>query len=922
MRKIYISCLLMLLFAGFAWAQPSNDNCDNPIVLPDVSDWCSNRAAYTNVGATPSGYGAASCFREASNDVWFTFVAGATDITILVKGDVSTAPGGTLRQPEVALYTANCGGEVSQLRCDADQSNSNLVESYKGGLVVGQAYLIRVQGRGGNTGTFQLCINNYNPPVNPGSDCTASSVLCDKSPFVVQKVSGAGDNNREIDDATCFSGGAPGNYETNSTWFTWICDEAGTLEFTLAPLKEDDDLDFVLYELPNGIDDCRNKTLLRCMASGDFNYPSPCMGPTGLKAGETDLSEPAGCNNPSQNSFLAPLNMVSGRAYALVINNFSATGNGFSIEFGGTGTFLGPRAEYEVDFSSDDEDNIACVGEEITFTDISQFPLGSIIGWKWTFGVGATPATATGKGPHKITYNSPGLKSVVLTVETELGCVVTEIGTFDVLPGVEITETLVQPDCGGGTNGSIELSVSGGAAPYFYSWNDSIFVVDDNLLDNLPEGDYAVVVKDNQGCVSEKSFELREAGLALDASVDPVIPPTCNGDSDGAIIIVATLGTPPYRYNFGNGFVNSNRLEGLAAGTYMVEVRDTNGCNELFTIEVEDPPVLMLEADPLNVSCAGERDGMVTALGSGGVEPYSYRWNTGQVTEQIRGLDPGDYSVTLQDANGCEVTAQASIIEPGGIFLTLDGVIDAACNGQASGVIQVSATGGTPPFQYRVTGGTLQPDPAIGGLLAGKYIVQVQDSRGCTTSLEAEVGEPNPISVYAGADVTIDLGFTTRLNATPFPPDRTYSFQWIPSDSLSCMDCANPVASPFNTTTYQVVITDQDNCTATDNVTINVLKKRPVYIPTAFSPDGDGKNDFFTLYSGPAAKIIKSLRIFDRWGDLLFEGKNLDFNADEQGWDGMVNGKVLPPGVFAYFAEVEFVDGLTLVYEGDVTIVR
>jgi len=922
MKNFYLLTFALLSCTTLLFAQPENDDCENPIVIPDVSGWCSEREAYTNVGATPSGYDAATCFSESSNDVWFAFVAGATDITIIVKGNTPTAAGGTLENPEVALYTANCGGVIDQLRCDSDEASNDIIESYKGGLIVGQTYLIRVQGRNGNTGSFQLCINNYNPPVDPGSDCSSSSVLCDKSPFVVQQVSGAGNDNSELNGATCFGGGIGTNFETNSTWFTWIAEKDGTLEFTLTPLKEDDDLDFVLYELPNGIDDCSGKIMRRCMASGDFDYPSPCMGPTGLREGDPDNSEPAGCNDPTQNSFLAPLNMEEGKAYALIVNNFSATGNGFSIDFGGTGTFRGPEAAFDVAFSNDSNDNIVCVNEEITFTDASAFPLGALEGWEWSFGVGAEPANAAGPGPHEISYSTPGLKSVVLTVETNLGCIVTEIGTFEVLPGLEIAETIMQPDCGGGMNGSIELELTGGQAPYAYSWNGATFVENENTLDSLAEGDYSVVVQDNQGCRSELGFELRETGLALDTTAEPFIPPSCAGDSDGSIIITATQGTSPYEYDFGNGFVSNNTLEGVSAGTYEVEVRDVNGCNEVFTIVVEDPPVLTLGVEAVNVSCTGQRDGSVTAIPQGGVAPYSYVWNNGQTTQEAINLDPGDYSVTVQDANGCERTDQASIIEPQSIFLNLEEVQDADCSGQASGSIRLGVEGGTPPFQYRVNGGVLQPSPEIVDLAAGNYIAYVEDNRGCSATLEATVGEPAPIAVEAGRDVTVNLGFDTRLQAIPNPPGKQYTYSWSPADSLSCIDCPNPSVTPSATTTYTVTVMDETGCTATDNVLVQVFKERPVYIPSAFSPNGDGKNDYFTLFSGPAARQIKTLQVFDRWGTMIFEGSDLPMNVESRGWDGTFKGENLPPGVFAYFAEVEFIDGLTLVFEGDISIIK
>ena len=185
MRKTTLICVL-LLGAIRAFAQPSNDECSTPIVLPSSLTFCSPAAAYTNVGATPSGYGAPGCFGSVQGDVWFTYTPQATDMTITVRGATAQAPGGTLQDPQVSLYFGTCGGVINELICDAATGNDNIAEAYKGGLFVGSTYLIRVQGGAGQTGTFQICINNYNPPVTPTSDCPTASILCDKSPFVVK----------------------------------------------------------------------------------------------------------------------------------------------------------------------------------------------------------------------------------------------------------------------------------------------------------------------------------------------------------------------------------------------------------------------------------------------------------------------------------------------------------------------------------------------------------------------------------------------------------------------------------------------------------------------------------------------------------------------------------------------------------------
>ncbi|HMX38856.1 MAG TPA: hypothetical protein PKD78_00970, partial [Saprospiraceae bacterium] len=255
MKKLLFTLIFGAFFAlPLAMAQPGNDECAAPVALPDVFNYCSPVGAYSNTGATPSAYGPATCFDKTEGDVWFSFVAQATDVSIVVRGATLQAPGGTLKGPQMALYFGVCGGTINQLECQTDFVGAGLVEGYQGGLFVGSTYYIRVQGEAGNTGTFQICINNYNPPVDPKSDCPKASILCDKSPFVTQNVVGAGVDKSELNDALCFSNGVPGNWETNSTWYVWTCSKSGTLEFTLTPLNVADDLDFALYRLPNGLD--------------------------------------------------------------------------------------------------------------------------------------------------------------------------------------------------------------------------------------------------------------------------------------------------------------------------------------------------------------------------------------------------------------------------------------------------------------------------------------------------------------------------------------------------------------------------------------------------------------------------------------------------------------------------------------------
>ena len=432
-----------------------------------------------------------------------------------------------------------------------------------------------------------------------------------------------------------------------------------------------------------------------------------------------------------------------------------------------------------------------------------------------------------------------------------------------------------------------------------------------------------MTVRDQNGCEEEMIIEVRELELTLDPAVQAITPPSCTGFSDGSIQVVISNGLPPYQYDFndGNGFGDENTLSNLSAGVYQVDVQDANLCIGSFTFNMEDPPPLVLDFDPINVSCFGESDASVTVIASGGVGGYSYNWNTGSTSETISQLPAGNYAVTVLDANNCEIQSAITITEPNPLFIDLGEVIDVICNGEATGSITVIGSGGTTPYEYTLDGATFQSSNTFDNLLAGTYEISVVDAMGCSVSLEATITEPPPLVVNAGPDQLIDLGFSTDITATvsEFP----VTFEWMPADFLSCMDCIDPeVIMPPNTITYTITVTNPDGCTATDDITITVIKNRPIYIPNAFSPNDDGINDAFTLYGGPAAREIVDIKIFNRWGGLVFERQNIALNDEALGWDGLFKGQPVNPGVFTFFAEVQFIDEEIVLLEGDVTVVR
>ncbi|MFZ4544408.1 MAG: gliding motility-associated C-terminal domain-containing protein [Saprospiraceae bacterium] len=1000
-KNLLIAALSMYL-CTFAYGQQSNDDCKKAIPLGDITNYCSKAGEFSNDKATPSAL-ITPCFDPVQKDVWFQFTPQLTDVNITIKGAYGIAgSGGTLRFPKVALYSGDCDVNPFELICDESKGTTHVVSIYKGGLVVGETYFLRVQGGGGNVGTFQICIENYNPPKIPSGDCPTGSVLCDKSSFVVQSVQGAG-NDLEVTtaDAPCFSNGAAGNIESNSTWFKWTCEAAGTLTFVLNPLKEDDDIDFVLFELPGGIENCTGKKTLRCMASGVTQGGCRLLGPTGLRVGAQDVSEDSGCA-PGKDNFLAPLIMEVGKSYALMINNFTSTRSGFKMEFGGTGTFLGPTAK----FVSNSLSKKVCFGEKVIFTDASKATGGTsrIVKWSWDFGVGGTPRKIQDISAglnHEVVYNTPGKRFVVLNIESDKGCQVTYIDTFvvdsccrtfnklnfntvvknlqcqDILEGsIDLnvisnskpilynwsigtstpsisglgtgaysvtvenaatcdtvlqfiitapppikTDTLLKrPTCDGGVDGAITLNPRGGVPPYTYDWGNGYVPI--NTIGNLKVGKYPVFIQDQGGCKALVNVDLRELELSLDPAIEAVRLPTCFGEKNGAIDLKVINGQAPIEYDFGSGFQTSNTLTNIGAGAYNITVKDANRCKGIYTFNIGQPDLLTLKLDSILISCYGANDGKGFAEANGGTPGYSYSWSGGYNGENVDKLAPGPYEVTVTDRNGCTATANMTLSQPPLLAVQTTSVKDVNCYGDKTGEMEFAGVGGRPPYQFSLDGVIFQQGTAFKQLSAGDYNLTVRDTAGCQFTSVVTIRQPSPFVVNAGPNKTIDLGDEYQINAVVLPIGTpTKSILWTPDSTLSCNSCLDPTAFPFRTTTYTVKAVDQSDCPAIDQITIFVNKKRPIFIPNVFSPvDANGTNDQFTAYGGRAARKIQLMRVFDRWGSLLFEGQNLPLNDTSKGWDGSFKGKRVNNGVYIYYIVVEFIDNEYLEFRGDITV--
>ncbi|HMP25173.1 MAG TPA: gliding motility-associated C-terminal domain-containing protein, partial [Saprospiraceae bacterium] len=324
------------------------------------------------------------------------------------------------------------------------------------------------------------------------------------------------------------------------------------------------------------------------------------------------------------------------------------------------------------------------------------------------------------------------------------------------------------------------------------------------------------------------------------------------------------------------------------------------------------------------LSCAGSNDGTIRANAADGLGPFTYQWSTGSTAQQLNGVEIGTYAVTIEDAAGCSAEASVAVTAPATLTAS-SSTRDPLCSGDRSGAILIDAVnGGVGPYEVSLDGTSYRAMGSfpyeLGNLAAGNYNVFVRDANDCEIAFNTTVVAISNPRIDLGGDITIALGDSVALEGIAnFEPDKV---EWRPTDFLSTPDALRTVVRPAETTTYQVTASDASGCIATDRITVFVNKARKIFIPTAFSPDGDGNNDIFYIYGGNDVVQVRRFVIFDRWGNLLFDRGPFLPNDPQHGWDGRFNGQEVNIGVYVYYAEIEFIDGIIEVFEGDVAVLR
>ena len=521
-----------------------------------------------------------------------------------------------------------------------------------------------------------------------------------------------------------------------------------------------------------------------------------------------------------------------------------------------------------------------------------------------------------------ITISAAGVYQLMVTNSIN-GCTATSNQTITTVPNtLQALASTTPALCNGGSTGSATINTTGGTAPISYLWSTSQNTA---TIAGLIAGSYQAVVTDANGCSTNVTATVLEPTvILLQAVAKPVL---CNGDSNGEITLSTNGGTPNYTYSWSNRQTTAN-LTGISAGNYCVTVADAHNCQATTCINVATPqPVVITNTSVQNVTCFNADNGTIRVNVTGGLPNYTYNWSVLPSTNSntLTGLKSGSYSLNVLDANGCKANQNFTITSPEPIQMTYNST-NLVCYGNESGSININqVSGGTTPYKFSIDGTNFGSNKVYTNLEAGSYSLYVRDLNGCTyTSPSITLTQPSQIQVVLSATKqTIELGDTTILNASILGRPNNLTFSWSPKDSLSCTTCErNILAYPSHTTSYRLTVESDKGCEAHNDITIVVNKNRSVYIPTGFTPNNDGINDAFMVYSAKGIKNIKTFRVFDRWGELLFENNNSKPNEPTSGWGGFFKNKAMIPDVYVYLIEIEFVDGFNQIYKGTVNLIH
>jgi gliding motility-associated-like protein len=397
------------------------------------------------------------------------------------------------------------------------------------------------------------------------------------------------------------------------------------------------------------------------------------------------------------------------------------------------------------------------------------------------------------------------------TITDGNGCTLAKPVTIAQSPAITADTAYTNVRCNGGADGIAAVkNVQGGAGSFTYSWSPSGGTAP--IATGLIAGEYTCTIKDANNCTIEKVFNILEpAAIAIGYTPTNV---SCNGGSNGSIVLTATGGTPPYTYSWSPTGGSAAIAMGLTPGTYTCTIMDKNTCFIIQSIDITQPDPLTATATQKDISCNGKADGSATVTPSGGAGDYTYSWSpSGGTGATATGLSAGTYTCTIMDRNTCSITQSVTIVDNTQPINATPSHTNITCNGTATGSATVTASGGAGSFNYAwsPSGGTAA---TAANLTVGDYTCTFVDANGCQNTESFSLTEPAKITyTVTQTNPSSPLGADGLITVAASGGTGNLTYHWSHGVNVN-------TASLLRSGTYTCTITDAKGCTAEATVTL------------------------------------------------------------------------------------------------------
>ncbi|TWO32959.1 PKD domain-containing protein [Seonamhaeicola sediminis] len=530
-------------------------------------------------------------------------------------------------------------------------------------------------------------------------------------------------------------------------------------------------------------------------------------------------------------------------------------------------------------------------------------------------------------GPNGFTSTNQNLTGLIagtytLTVTDRSNCTDTLEVILNQTDEIIIDYTATEIECYGNNNASITINnISGGNAPYSVSWSN---FGSGMTQTNLSPGTYVITVTDNTNCVKQATIVIDDAPLfRITPQVEHV---SCFGANDARIVLNLEGGIDPVNLVWDDDPTAGVERNNIGPGTYTVTITDGQPCEIIETFEITEPTELMLSGNSQDaLDCDDANSGNINLIVTGGTLPLSYYWSNGAASEDLNNIPPGNYTVNVIDANGCEVSGEFIINRFVPIEIDVDVVTDLNCETRVvnqSFVAQPS--GGVPPYQILWSSGTISGanNEVMETSISGLVLLEVTDSVGCTSSISYNVDIPElgDANFNINSQMYDTYGFYSIQDPIQFT-NTSYgdyvSVSWDFGDGTFSQE-ENPkhIYNTVGTYTVTQTVIYPFDCVYTQTIIVNVELGYKIIIPNAFTPNDDTLNDNFM----PSVLALNNLEfnIYDTWGSLIHSEKGDSL----KGWNGQIKDTNAENGNYYYTFSGDTFYGETITSKGAFVLIK